>query len=68
MLYTNEILQYLVLILIVNALTAKNILLSLCLCVSVMNSRICDVLLNFVVSVYIIHIMHVFCVREISPI
>ena len=55
-LHTNEIFQYLVLDKIVIAFTAK-IPYSICVIstlTSVINMRICNVLLNFFVSVYVI--------------
>ena len=53
-LHTNEILQYLVLDTIVIAFTAKKIIKFVLISTwrSVINMRICDVLLNFFVSVY----------------
>ena len=54
-LHTNEILQYLVLDKIIIAFTAKNLTMFALIStlISVINMRICDVLLIFVVSVYI---------------
>ena len=57
-LHTNEIFQYLVLDKIVIAFTAK-IPYSVCVIstwISVINMRICNVLLNFFVSVYLSHL------------
>ena len=54
-LHTNEIFQYLVLDKIVIAFTAKKIPYSVCVIatwISVIIMRICNVLLNFFVSVY----------------
>ena len=50
-LQTNEILQYLVMDKIVITFTAQKMLISTC--ISIINIRICDVLLNFFVSVYV---------------
>ena len=54
-LHTNKILQYLVLDKIVITFTAKHLIKFVLIStwISVMNMRICDVLLNFFVSVYI---------------
>ena len=54
-LHTNEFFQYLILDKIVIAFTAKKIPYSVCVIsswISVINTRICNVLLNFFVSVY----------------
>ena len=58
-LHTNDFLQYLVLDKIVIAFTTEKILYKFVLIstwLSVINMRICDVLLNFFVSVYVLDV------------